>query len=44
MGAVTASFVVENWGCQTGLPTWDQMVNRYYQTFREYPPEKEEPA
>ncbi len=41
IGAVTASFALEAWGCQTSLPNWEQMVNRYYQTFREYP-EKEQ--
>jgi hypothetical protein len=38
---VTASFVLEAWGCQTSLPKWEQMLNRYYQTFREYLPEKD---
>lgn len=41
IGAVTASFVLEAWGCQTSLPKWDQMLNRYYQTFHEYLPEKD---
>ncbi|MFH0860976.1 MAG: PfkB family carbohydrate kinase [Candidatus Altiarchaeota archaeon] len=27
-GNATASFVVEGWGCQTNLPTWDKVVER----------------
>lgn len=27
-GAATASFVVEAWGCQTNLPTWNQITER----------------
>jgi sugar/nucleoside kinase (ribokinase family) len=41
IGAVTASFVLEAWGCQTSLPKWEQMVRRYYQTFHEYLPQKD---
>jgi ribokinase len=29
IGTVTASYVVEHPGCQTHLPTWDQMLARY---------------
>jgi nucleoside kinase len=29
IGTVTASYVVEHPGCQTHLPTWDQMCERY---------------
>lgn len=29
IGSVTASFVVEHVGCQTHLPTWDAMAERY---------------
>ena len=29
IGTVTASYVVEHPGCQTHLPTWDQMCSRY---------------
>ncbi|RLI93584.1 MAG: hypothetical protein DRO92_04000 [Candidatus Altiarchaeales archaeon] len=25
----TASFIVEKWGCQTNLPTWNDVINRY---------------
>ncbi|MFH0861537.1 MAG: PfkB family carbohydrate kinase [Candidatus Altiarchaeota archaeon] len=25
----TASYVVEEWGCQTNMPTWDQVMERY---------------
>ena len=38
IGNVTASFVVEARGCQTNLPTWDLMAERYHETFREEPP------
>ncbi|MFA4878237.1 MAG: carbohydrate kinase family protein [Methanoregula sp.] len=33
IGTVTASFIVEHVGCQTHLPTWDQMIGRYRQHF-----------
>jgi len=33
IGTVTASFVVEHVGCQTHLPTWTQMVERYQMHF-----------
>lgn len=33
IGTVTASFVVEHVGCQTHLPTWDAMAERYRQHF-----------
>jgi len=33
IGTVTASFVVEHVGCQTHLPTWDAMTERYRQHF-----------
>jgi ribokinase len=33
IGTVTASYVVERPGCQTHLPTWDQMLERYKQPF-----------
>jgi ribokinase len=29
VGTVTASYVVEHVGCQTHLPTWSQMLERY---------------
>nr|WP_321353432.1 carbohydrate kinase family protein [uncultured Methanoregula sp.] len=35
IGTVTASFVVEHVGCQTHLPTWEQMTGRYRQHFGE---------
>jgi len=37
IGAVTASFVVEQSGCQTGLPTWESMVRRYMENFGPFP-------
>ena len=33
IGTVTASFVVEHAGCQTHLPTWTQMLERYQKHF-----------
>jgi len=33
VGTVTASYVVEHPGCQTHLPTWDQMRSRYRTPF-----------
>ena len=33
IGTVTASFVVEHVGCQTHLPDWDSMKERYRQHF-----------
>jgi len=33
IGTVTASFVVEKVGCQTNLPTWEEMAGRYRQFF-----------
>ncbi len=29
LGNATASYIVEEWGCQTNLPTWEQVVERY---------------
>lgn len=29
VGNATASFIVEKWGCQTNLPTWEQVMRRY---------------
>ena len=37
IGAVTASFVVEICGCQTGLPDWNTMVMRYEKEFGSFP-------
>jgi sugar/nucleoside kinase (ribokinase family) len=31
IGNATASFVVEEWGCQTNLPTWSKVLERYSQ-------------
>ena len=28
LGAIEASFIVEDFGCQTNLPNWDQLVGR----------------
>ena len=33
IGTVTASFVVEHVGCQTHLPSWNMMQERYLQNF-----------
>ncbi len=33
IGTVTASFVVEHAGCQTHLPGWAQMLERYRANF-----------
>lgn len=37
IGACTASFVLEQWGCQTSLPTWEQMVQRFLAEFGTLP-------
>ena len=37
IAATVASFVVEAWGCQTNLPTADQMRARYRATFGDMP-------
>ncbi len=29
IGAVASAYVVEEWGCQTGLPDWERMAGRY---------------
>jgi len=29
LGNAAASFIVEEWGCQTNLPTWDGVVERF---------------
>jgi sugar/nucleoside kinase (ribokinase family) len=29
VGNATASYIVEEWGCQTNLPTWNQVLERY---------------
>jgi ribokinase len=29
IGAATASFVIEKWGCQTNIPSWDAVMKRY---------------
>jgi ribokinase len=33
VGTVTASYVVEKTGCQTNLPSWDRMEERYRLAF-----------
>ena len=33
VGSVTASFVVEQIGCQTNLPDWERMKERYIRHF-----------
>lgn len=37
IGATTSSFVIEQWGCQTSLPSWQQMEARYTAAFGEKP-------
>lgn len=32
-GATVSSFVIQDWGCQTNLPTWEQVLERYNQHF-----------
>ncbi len=29
IGNMTASFIVESWGCQSNLPSWDKVLKRY---------------
>lgn len=29
MGATVSSFIIQDWGCQTNLPTWDQVLERH---------------
>jgi ribokinase len=41
VGATTASFVVEKEGCQTNLPDWDRMKERYEQHFGPLPSPEE---
>lgn len=31
IGNATASFIVEKWGCQTNIPSWKEVVERYEQ-------------
>jgi nucleoside kinase len=38
IGTVMASFVVEHGGCQTHLPSWDEVKMRYTVHFGEFPP------
>lgn len=33
IGATVSSFVIEKWGCQTNVPTWDEMKKRYQQHY-----------
>lgn len=36
IGAVASAYVVEQWGCQTGLPDWERMAERYTAAFGEF--------
>jgi ribokinase len=36
VGSATASFVVEKVGCQTNLPTWEQMRERFNNYYKEF--------
>jgi len=29
IGNATASFIIEKWGCQTNIPTWNKVIGRY---------------
>lgn len=33
IGATVSSFIVQGWGCQTNLPTWDQVLERHQKNF-----------
>jgi ribokinase len=35
LGAVLASFVIESVGCQTNLPDWSQLTERYQMFFHD---------
>jgi len=35
MGAVVSSFIIEQTGCLTNVPTLEQLLTRYYDTFKE---------
>ncbi len=37
IGATVASFAVQSIGCQTDLPTWDLMIERYEENFGIFP-------
>lgn len=41
IGTVTASYIVEHIGCQTHLPTWDKMKERYQKHFGNFPDNSE---
>ena len=30
MGATVSSFIIQDWGCQTNLPTWEQVLERHH--------------
>jgi sugar/nucleoside kinase (ribokinase family) len=36
IGSTAASFVVENVGCQTNLPTWEQMQQRFIYHYKDF--------
>jgi len=29
LGNAVASFIIEKWGCQTNIPTWDEVLKRH---------------
>ncbi|MEM3485053.1 MAG: carbohydrate kinase family protein [Candidatus Methanomethyliaceae archaeon] len=35
IGAVVSSFVIEAWGCQSSLPSWTNVIQRYQEAFGE---------
>ncbi|MEZ5333876.1 MAG: carbohydrate kinase family protein [Methanolobus sp.] len=37
IGSTVASFAVQNIGCQTDLPTWEEMIARYEENFGPFP-------
>ena len=36
IGSTTASFTVEKVGCQTNLPTWEQMRERFIYHYKDF--------
>lgn len=33
IGAVVSSFIIQEWGCQTNLPSWDHVIERHKKYF-----------
>ncbi len=34
-GAAVSSFIIQAWGCQTNLPTWEQALERQFKNYQE---------